>query len=703
MGRHPIFIFFVRWIIALAMLFFVAMTYWSNTLIEKKLKKINADIQQSYAQLHTLQRAQALVEKKLEHYEEIQKGAASVEVNHSSEALPAAANNTSFSRWLETDLFYASVLPQLLGPGFQPKGTRRIAVVGAWNNVHPFNSMQSVCELYSKCSLGLGRRHVGQYDLFAPEMAMKIEEKSNKEEELEFWVYLRPNVFWQPLKQAWFSKDVQLAEHFMRPYEVVAEDFKFYFDAVQNPYNQMSKAVALRESFKDIKELEVVDPHTFIVRWKQKKIRRADGSFAFKTPYLAKQLTLNLKPLPRFVYQYYSDGTKIIEEKTDPNIYRTHSVWADTFSHHWAKNVIVSCGPWMLDQITEKKWILKRNPDFYDPYRALNEQLEIVFKDTPDAVWQSFKQGQIDTCSIRPNDLVDLELFEESEEYQKQIEKGKAICKIEYEDPSYYYIGWNERHPLFASDRIRQALSMAIDQKRIIQQNLNGLGYPITGPFLTFSSSCDPSVESWPYDPQEAIRILEASGWIDRDGDGIRDQEIEGNKIRFRFTLNYYLKSPIAKANCEYIAMALKEIGIQCQLQGLDALDLMNKFDEKDFDAIHFGWAVGTLPENPRPIWHSLTADKKGSLNAVGFQDYLTDELLELLDYEHNEEERKKFYRQLHKRIHEKAPYTFLYSPKHVFLYREYVHNVFIPQQRQDLLPEATVFEPVSEIFWLTP
>jgi len=47
------------------------------------------------------------------------------------------------------------------------------------------------------------------------------------------------------------------------------------------------------------------------------------------------------------------------------------------------------------------------------------------------------------------------------------------------------------------------------------------------------------------------------------------------------------------------------------------------------------------------------------------------------------------------------APYTFLYTPKLIYLYRDYLQNVFIPADRQDILPGADVQEPDSSIYWI--
>ena len=49
----------------------------------------------------------------------------------------------------------------------------------------------------------------------------------------------------------------------------------------------------------------------------------------------------------------------------------------------------------------------------------------------------------------------------------------------------------------------------------------------------------------------------------------------------------------------------------------------------------------------------------------------------------------------------QEEPYTFLYTPKVRLLYRERVQNLFIPRERQDLIPGANIPEPYLQTIWL--
>jgi peptide/nickel transport system substrate-binding protein len=316
-------------------------------------------------------------------------------------------------------------------------------------------------------------------------------------------------------------------------------------------------------------------------------------------------------------------------------------------------------------------------------------------------MWQDFVEVKVDTYPLPSDQIVDYENFLKTPVYEKQKEDNLAIHRLDYVGRVYFYIGWNEARPMFSTAKVRQAMTMAINRDRIIKQNLNGMGVPIHGTFYVYSNSNDASIKPWPYDPEKARRLLEEEGWYDSDGDGILDKEIEGKRVPFQFTLVYWVKNPTAKAIVDYIATALKEIGVICNLRGVDIADLSMVFDDKSFDALMMGWGLATPPENPRQLWYSAGAKQKGSSNAIGFANAEVDKIIDALDYEYNQGERIKLYHRFDRIIHEEQPYTFLYTPKSALLYRDYVQNVFLPVDRKDLIPGATIAEPDSNVFWL--
>ena len=467
-----------------------------------------------------------------------------------------------------------------------------------------------------------------------------------------------------------------------------------------NPHNQAMGAVAQRNYYGDIEEIEVVDPLTFVVRWKAKEVE-IGGKKERRIRYVARQLTGGLRPLACFLYQYFPDGTKILEDDKAPDSYRTSSVWAENFAQHWAKNIIPSCGAWMFDGMTERQISFKRNPDHYFPLGALAEGMIVAIKDNADSIWQDFEINGIDTYALQPEKKIELERFLKGTLYEQQKARGLKIEQLTYLSRGFTYIGWNEAKPYFKSAKVRQALTQAIDRERIIRDILHGMGIEITGPFFHDSPSYDPFLKPLPFDLQKARQILEEEGWFDSQGVGVIDKMIDGKRVPFEFTLAYYVKNMTSKAICDAVATSLKEVGIRCNLNGVDIADISSIFDDKSFDAILLGWSLGNPPEEPRQIWSSAGAKEKGSSNAIGFASKEADLIIDALEYEEDHQKRIELYHRFDKLIYEEQPYTFLYTPKTTLLYRDYLQNVFIPAERQDLVPGANVTEPDSSIFWI--
>lgn len=693
MQKKPFILYIVRFFLGITLIGFLGLLYWSSLLIEKDVNKLEIEIEKIQNEMEILNQYSQKIN---------QNGNSN---NHSDPSPEMPFADASIPNLLSEDPFFKVTLPQMLGKNFKPHGIRREATVGRPDNLHPFSNWSQVAGWQSQCSVSLGGNHFGKFETFGPEMAIKMELRLNNEGQPEYWLHLRKDVFWLPLNPLHFEPAIPLSPHFFKKHPVTAHDFKFYYDAIMNPFTEEDLAVALREYYKDILEMKVIDDFTLVVRWRTENIMDETGKPISRMKYLAKSWTTSLRPLASFVYQYFSDGSKIISNDSDPNTYRNNSIWAQNFNQHWAKNIIVSCGPWMFDGMTDRQIRFKRNPNYFSPYVVLAEALEIDFKNSDDGIWDDFKAGSLDLFYLPPNQLSDLDRFLSSPLYEEQKEKDPerySINRLNYISRSYEYIGWNQKKVFFKSKKVRQALTMAIDRERIIQDYLNGLGIEITGTFFVYSPSYDSSLVPYPFDLTQAKRLLEEEGWFDTDGDGIIDKEINGQQVPFEFTLTYYVKSPTTQAICEFIATSLKKIGIACKTNGVDIADLSALFDDKNFDAFVLGWGLGSPPEDPKQLWYSKGADEKGSSNVIGFANEEIDEIIEKLQYEYDPDRRIELYHNFDKIIYDEAPYTFLYTPKQALIYRNYLQNVFIPAERQDLIPGANVGEPSSNLFWIS-
>ncbi len=674
---------FITWFVVCTLL---GLLYWSSEIQEEKLQIINQ-------KLEILQKE--LKSPRAGHQDAFPK----VKRQPSLEARPHI--DPKLKNLLEVDPFFKDTLPKLLGPDFIPKGTLRMATIGTPQNLHPFSQWLQVSEWTGYCSGSVASQKFGFYERMAQEFAIKMEQrKTDRPDLVSFWVHLRDDLFWQPLEMRHFPEDMVLGEHFLKKSPVTAHDFLFFWEALSNTHVDVPDAVTLRFLMRDIDKVEVIDDYTFVVTCKLSSHLDDNSKPTLSLPYAVPFYVAQLRALPRFVYQYNPDGSKICPEDTSPDFYKTSSTWAQSFSAHFASRVIVSCGPWIFDGIDDTQVRFRRNPDYFSHVQALYEAMEIYFLDTTEALFRDFLSQKIDLCIINPQSLVELERFLESPEYKQQSAQGNFIRRLDFLQRAYTYIGWNEKRELFSSKNVRKALSMAIDRARLIRQNLNGQGVEITGPFFYGSAEYDTQILAYPFDPDRSKLMLAQEGWYDSEGDGVLHKVINGKKVRFSFSLDYFVKNAIGKINCEQIAQSLKDIGVECRLNGLDLADVSTAFEEKNFDALYLAWSLAAPPEDPRQLWHSEGADVKGSSNMIGFHNVLVDRLIERLQYENDRKTRDDLFKKLHSALHEEQPYTFLFTPMNTLLWWSYINNIFIPKDRQDLVPGAVVEQPAIMYSW---
>jgi len=381
--------------------------------------------------------------------------------------------------------------------------------------------------------------------------------------------------------------------------------------------------------------------------------------------------------------------------------FRTSTIFAQNWMQHWARNIMVGCGPWLFNGYTEREIRFKRNPRYFSPLSSLTEEKTIFIRGAQEATWQDFKAGSVDLFEIPPRQVLDLEDFLASADYKKQQAKGDTIHRLDYLDGAFNYVGWNNARFPFDNANVRKAMTLAIDRNRIIHTILNDLAVHITVPFAPFSPAYNKALQPLPFDPEKSRQILAEEGWFDQDGDGILDKEVNGKRVPFRFQLLYFIKNENSKAICEYITTALRQMGIECQLNGVDHADLSKNIEDKSFDALFLAWGASSPPEDPRQIWHSETISLKGSSNHVSFRNKEVDKLIEELDFESDTRKRALLYHRIGQILYDEQPYTLLYASKTIFLYRDRVQNVFIPADRQDLIPGANVPSPASQVMWL--
>jgi peptide/nickel transport system substrate-binding protein len=387
-----------------------------------------------------------------------------------------------------------------------------------------------------------------------------------------------------------------------------ARDVVFSYNKIMDPNVD---APALRSNYNDIKKVEALDDYT--VR------------FTYARPY--------------FLALEFCGGMPIVPEHIFKN---------GDFNTNPAGRAPVGTGPYrFLRWDTGKEIILERNENYWGKKPRIKR---IVFKliSDPTVTLQVLKREEIDFAG-----LTAIQWFRQtsSQRFKKNFEK------LSYFTPNYSYIGWNMKRPFFSDRRVRTAMTYLVNRKLILEKILYNLGEVVTNPFYINSPEYDHSIEPYLYDPEKAKKLLDEAGWIDHDGDGVRDKN--GVKFEFEFLV------PSGSVTGEQISTILKEelkkVGIGMNIRKVEWAVFTKQLDERKFDAVTLAWAMG-VEDDPYQVWHSSQAEK-GS-DYVGFKNKEADRLMEQARTEFNREKRIELYRKFAEIVYEEEPYTFLFCRK---------------------------------------
>ena len=196
-----------------------------------------------------------------------------------------------------------------------------------------------------------------------------------------------------------------------------------------------------------------------------------------------------------------------------------------------------------------------------------------------------------------------------------------------------------------------------VNRELILEKILYNLGTVVTNPFYINSPEYDKSIKPYSYDPKVAKQLLDEAGWMDHNGDGIRDKN--GIEFKFEFLI------PNGSDTGEKISTILKEeldkVGVDMQIRKIEWAVFTRHLNERKFDAVTLGWSMG-VETDPYQIWQSSQIEE-GS-NFVGFSNEEADGLIDEARTEFDRERRIELYRKFSKIVHEDQPYTFLYCRK---------------------------------------
>lgn len=302
--------------------------------------------------------------------------------------------------------------------------------------------------------------------------------------------------------------------------------------------------------------------------------------------------------------------------------------------------IAVGTGPYVVvELVTDDHLTLTKNTNYWNGTPKI-DTLTIRTLSNGDTLSAALQAGDIDAAygmayEAYPN-------FENGNYQFSSIQTSRA-----------FFGAMNMTSPIIQDEAVRKAIAMGINKAGFVAALLDGHGVPANGAFPDgFSTFGGEHVTTESYDPEGAKAILEAAGWVDTDGDGIREKD--GVKLVIRW-LTYPSRQELPLL-AESVQATLKEIGmevdINCTANRREFLKDMTSFDI-------YASALVTAPSGDPQYFFTTSCLPGMSYNFGDYENEKVTELINTLATEFDTDKRSELAIELQQTILDDNAYVF--------------------------------------------
>ncbi len=356
--------------------------------------------------------------------------------------------------------------------------------------------------------------------------------------------------------------------------------------------------------------------------------------------------------------------------------------WFKDFNHvsnSVEANKLVGLGQYKISEYEDKEYIILTKKDkwwgansdvIYD--KALPERIIFKVINDPNGAGQALRNQTIDVSTA-----IDTKIFMD---LRKEKEFNKNYISTYNPQFSYSYMGLNQKpdgieyKKFFVDKNVRRAIAHLVPVDLIINVIFHNRAERQVTNIANSKPTFDTTLKAIEFDPIKAGILLDNAGWIDSDGDDIRDKVIDGKKEKFSFQLNFYSHA-VTKQVVLILQEEFKKSGIELKPNPLDFNMLYDRAYKHEFDAMLGGWGGSGSYSNPQQLWHSTSWSDNGS-NFCGFGDAESDEYIRQANETIDEQEHLEALHKLQQKIYDDQPYVFLWSTqKKIAIHRRFMDN----------------------------
>lgn len=377
-------------------------------------------------------------------------------------------------------------------------------------------------------------------------------------------------------------------------------------------------------------------------------------------------------------------------------------IWENVDKIEYENLEMVGSGPFKMTEFVHDEFVrLSANKEYFGTAPKVDEVIFQVF-DSPDALVQAIRTAQVDMITEMPNTAIETLRAQDNVEVVVGAPFSPGVTDIIFNqiDPENCPVeegGECTGHPALRDRNVRLALSHATDKQKLIDVILFGLGTPgLTlipdGLGLWFNDT----LQDYEYDVAKANQILDDAGYLDTNGDGVREMSDGSRPLSFR--INWDSDSSDYPRVAELLIEMWKEVGVALEAQAFDA-DALTALccPTFDFDIMIWGWVSDP---DPSALLYVYTAEgiPYGS-SETGYVNPEYDELYYQQQIELDADARREIVWEMQKIVHDDVVYIIPFYEQAVQAYRTDRFTGWITDQSKIELSDVTslvLVEPVK-------